>query len=309
MSDTVIDFHVHPKRGGKIVIDEIVNELDQWGVSRAVLLGRDSDPGDLDRPEIRNRIIIGLLTSPFSPPEYRRDPSQIDRLMAELKKRLARGTTNQEVAACVKDYPGRLVGLGSINLAKDEEYVRGKLREIDALGLRGIKLHPQNQFFNPSESETLRIVCEHFEEVGKMVMFHTGCMPGIWEIPELSQYANPKYLEAIAEDYEIPIVLAHFGSYSTLRPGIWFDEAIDLGRRHENVWFDVSAVPYVLTEEWMVREIRASNLIDRVLYGSDYIDYMGFTIDTIRSTGFLSEDEKAKILGLNAQVLLHRVGS
>lgn len=243
----IVDFHVHPKRGGIIVVDEIAAELDRWNISRAVLLGRDSDPNDLDRPEVKNRIVVSLLTSPFAPPEYRTDPTQIDLLMVEMKSRLARVTTNSEVAECLREYPNRFIGLGSINLTRGEDYVRDRLREVDDLGLMGIKLHPQNQFFNPSDSETLKVVCDHFESVRKMIMFHTGCMPGIWEIPELSEYANPKYLEPVAQGYTFPIVLAHFGSYSTLRPGIWFREAVDLGARYGNVWFDISAVPYVVT--------------------------------------------------------------
>lgn len=104
-------------------------------------------------------------------------------------------------------------------------------------------------------------------------------MPGIWEVPELSRHANPKYLEPIEADYGLPIVIAHLGSYSTLNPWIWFDEAVDLGRRHGNVWFDISAVLYVLTEEWMVR-----------------------------TTGLPSKEEKTNVPGLNAQGLLDSLG-
>jgi len=127
----IVDFHVHPKRGGKVVIDEIIAELDRWDVSQAVLLGRDSDPADLDRSDIRNWIVVNLLTSPSAPPEYRTDPTSISTLVVEMRSHLARVTTNKEVAGCVKAYPGRFVGLGSINIAKDEGYVKEKLRSTN----------------------------------------------------------------------------------------------------------------------------------------------------------------------------------
>ena len=309
MDEVIIDFHVHPKRGGKIVIDELVKEFDKYGVSKAVILGRESDPKNLEKPEIRNRLITLLLTSPSLAPVYGRNPEEILAFADRLGRGLARQTTNVEVAKCVNMHPDRIIGLGSIDLPKGEEHVKQKLKEIHQLGLKGIKLHPQTGFFNPAKSENLRIICEDFEKTKKMIMFHTGCMPGIWESPELSEYANPKYLEPLAEEFDVPLICAHFGSYSNLNPGIWFNEAVELCRKYDNTWCDISAVPYVLAEGAMVNKILDAKITDRVLFGSDYIDYIAFTIDTVKITPYLSEEEKLDVLGRNAKSLLKSVNA
>jgi len=42
---------------------------------------------------------------------------------------------------------------------------------------------------------------------------------------------------------------------------------------------------------------------------SDYIDYMGFTIDTVKGTPLLTERDKEMVLGLNATNLLNQLQS
>ena len=82
-------------------------------------------------------------------------------------------------------------------------------------------------------------------------------MPGIWESPVMSKDSNPKYLEPLAKEFDsIPFVLAHFGAYSGTTPGIWFNEAVELGEKYRNVWFDISAVPYVVTEKHLIEKAK-----------------------------------------------------
>jgi len=281
MNELIIDFHVHPKRGGKIVIDELVTEFDKYSISKAVILGRESDPKNLEKPEIRNRLITLLLTSPSLAPVYGRNPEEILKFAERLGRGLSRQTTNVEVAKCVNMYPDRIVGLGSIDLPKGEEHVKQKLKQIHRLGLKGIKLHPQTSFVNPAKSENLRLICEDFEKTKKMIMVHTGCMPGIWESPELSEFANPKYLEPLAEEFDVPLICARFGSYSNSNPG----------------------------KPAMVNKIVDAKIVNQVLFGSDYIDYIAFTIDTVKTTPYLSEEDKLDVLGRNAKRLLKSVNA
>jgi predicted TIM-barrel fold metal-dependent hydrolase len=70
-------------------------------------------------------------------------------------------------------------------------------------------------------------------------------------IPILSKDANPKYLEPVVKEYDsVPFVLAHFGAYSSITPGIWFDEAVQLG---ENVGTFGSISQ--LCHMWSLREL------------------------------------------------------
>ena len=102
--------------------------------------------------------------------------------------------------------------------------------------------------------------------------------------------------------------MAHMGCYSARSPGIWLDEALKLGRNQENVWFDISAVTYVVTEERFVDKIRKVVGMNRVLFGSDYPAVEGLDIGSmvaeVKGSRYLTEEEKIDILGLNAAKLL-----
>jgi predicted TIM-barrel fold metal-dependent hydrolase len=300
----IIDFHLHAKRKGRPVLDEILQEMDREGVAQAVLLGRDTDPRDLDDPAKRARVLTGLLASPSAP----RGADDLAAVLTRIRGELSRTITNTETARYVAAHPRRFIGVGSINLSKSAAYVAAKLEEVFALRLTGMKFYPPTQFFNPAGNENLRFICQRLRKRRKLLVFHTGVMPGVWEDPLLSQDANPRHLAPVVDEFdEVPFVLAHFGAYSGTRPGIWFDEALALGARYRNVWYDLSAVPYVVTERRMIERARSTVGTDRILFGSDYLDYMGFTLEAVRGTPFLSEDEKRGILGGNARRLLRRV--
>jgi len=87
------------------------------------------------------------------------------------------------------------------------------------------------------------------------------------------------------------------------------DEALELGKENENVWFDIAAVPYVVTYRKLVDKVRRTVGLDRVLFGSDYPAVGGGEVSIesivaeIRGSTCLTEEEKAKILGLNAMKL------
>jgi len=86
------------------------------------------------------------------------------------------------------------------------------------------------------------------------------------------------------------------------------DEALELGKNNENVWFDIAAVTYLVTREKFVQKIRDTVGMDRVLFGSDYPAVQGVSIkmmvDDVKTSRPLTETEKEKILGLNAIELL-----
>ena len=296
----IVDVHIHPF--ALLSEDQLLAELNNAEVELGVLLALDVDPMDLDSPQTKEMISNRLLEMYFW---------DAKKVMEELRTFLeVARTENDAVASLVKKYPGRFVGFGSIDLSKSQAYVEGKIKEIDRLNLRGIKLIPTLQFFNPVESrEKIEKVFEFCKKKGKIVTYHTGCDPYVWEDPHFSQDANPKHLKPIVEDFEeVKVVVAHMGCYSSRMPGIWMDEALELGKNHENVWFDIAAVIYVVTREKFVHKIRETVGMDRVLFGSDYPAVQGVTIemmiDDVKKSPHLTEIEKEKVLGLNAIELL-----
>ena len=303
----IIDVHVHPF----LQETEILNEMKRACVDCAVLLAVDTDPSDVEKPEIKSRLrqrhldsLLGFRALRFASieDEIKQFFQGLIAYYPELK------SSNQEIADLVKRNPDKFIGFGSVNPNKDEDYVEEKLEEISTLGFKGIKMLPTLQLFSPIENKNFERICEYCEENKKVLLYHTGCDPGPWEIPEISEDANPKHLKPILERYNPVIVLAHTGSYSAHKPGIWFDEAFDLGKNFDNVYFDSAAVSSFIYSERILKRIREEVGLDRLLYGSDYPVVWGTDMESevgvIKRCKYLTEDEKNNILGLNAAKIL-----
>lgn len=303
----IIDIHVHPFYKESRILDEI----NRAGVDRAVLLAVDTDPMDVEKPEIRDKLRSRHLESSVDywgfhtvsiEDQIKRFFQDLIAYYPDLK------TSNQEIANLIKRYPDKLIGFGSVNPNKDIHYVDAKLQEITDLGLKGIKMLPTLQMFNPSENKNFEKICEYCEKNRKVLLYHTGCDPGPWENPTLSEDANPKYLTNVLERYSPTIILAHAGSYSAWKPGLWFDEAIELGKKFNNVYFDTAAVSSFIFSEKILNKIRETIGLDRIVFGSDYPVVWGSDIksevDFIKSCKYLTFEEKNKILGLNATKIL-----
>jgi len=107
----------------------------------------------------------------------------------------------------------------------------------------GFKLHP------PKDGLPGDAVLSQLAEVSLPVLVHGG-----EEFP-------PSAVEAELLDYDIPIILSHFGAHP-LRTDL-MDEAIDLLDTHDNLYLDTSVVRYRDPLERAIMEHP-----DRVLFGS-----------------------------------------
>ncbi len=312
----VIDVHVHPidiTLAEFIPPSEIVQTMDKAGVDKAVLLAIDCDEEDFDRfisqedlkAAVEEAITDGSLW--FSR-RYWLSMSLED--LRKLGKNILRiiKTPNKKIFEYTKRYPERFVGFGSVNPNKGEEYVKGKLREIKDYGFKGVKLLPTIQFFNPKDEKMTQIY--EFAEKEKLVMLiHTGCDPGPWELVTLSKNANPVYLDYVCENYpNLKVIAAHMGSYSAQFPGIWFDEMVRIVKKHENLYVDIAATFSEKNLKKAVKEVGA----EKILYGSDYPVIGGYCD---RNTGMINcvnwlkqvdlpPEAKRKIFGENAKSLL-----
>jgi len=217
--------------------------MERGSVDHAVILAVDADPSDVEKPEIKSRLRKRHLESLLDfAPRFTSIEDEIKRFFQELVNYYPEmKTSNQEIANLVKAHPDKFLGFGSVNPNKGEDYVETKLEEISILGLKGVKMLPTLQMFSPTENRNFQKICEYCEKNKKVILYHTGCDPGPWEIAELSEDANPKYLKPVLESYSPIIVLAHAGSYSAYSPGIWFDEALELAKNFGNVYFDSAA--------------------------------------------------------------------
>ena len=299
-----VDFHIHPKTPDL----KFFADMHEAGVTHGVILATDTDPNDVERPKIRN-----MLKEAFSS-TTQSSHMPFESLLKHIKASLHSPThvSNRDVADWVRDYPDILIGFGSVNLSRDPAYVEGTLEELERMNVRGINLLPHAQFFNPSDNENMAVLFDYCRRTGSIIMSHSGCAPGPFEIPELSRNAHPNLWEPLLAKYpDVPLVLAHFGSYSKEIPGLWLFEALQLGKKYRNVYADLAAVEWLLDRENVVQEIRKTIGFDRILFGSNYpyslaTDVsLAYIISGIKANTNLTPKEKRKVLGENAARLLN----
>ena len=298
--EAIIDVHVHPLP--ELPEDTLLSELKKARVGRCVLLALDLDPDVFEDQRERTRFMEALFNAGVW------DVRALD--MAREVLRRGR-TPNERVAELVRKHGALFVGFGSVNPAKPRSYVVEKLAELVDYGFSGLKLIPTLQLFCPNKARrNLELILRFCERSGLVVMWHTGCDPGPWESPVLSECARPSLLKPFARAFERAVfIVAHAGSYSATRPGVWFSEALELAEAHRNVWLDVAAVPYLLTEPEFARPLRSRGLMGRVLFGSDYpVVGGGASIaeaaEVVLRSGELAPEEKAGVMALNARELL-----
>ena len=299
----VVDFHVQPQLPDLALLAD----LQEGGVSRGVIFATDTDPGDVDRPEINGRLRDIYENSPQAKRvSFRALTDAIKTSLHSITQ-----VSNQDVADWARDYPEVLIGLGSVNLSKSRAYVEQTLEEIERLNLRGIRLLPHAQFFNPADSDNLELVGQFCHESGAILMSHCGCGFGPFELPDFCQDDHPQHWEPFLKKFpEVDLVLAHFGAYSAQIPGLWLHEVLQLGKRYRNLYGDLAAVPWLLQDDRIIQEIRRTMGFDRVLFASNYplpLSWglnLAYLVSQVKTSTFLTEKEKWKVLGKNALRLL-----
>jgi predicted TIM-barrel fold metal-dependent hydrolase len=169
-------------------------------------------------------------------------------------------TRNDAVAEFVAAAPGRRIGFLSIHPevpGAEDELERARTD----LGLKGIKLGPNYQVFDPLGPAALRIY-ELAEQHGLPILFHQGASP-VRDAP--LRFAHPLVMDEVAIRFpELRVVMAHLG-----HP--WQRETIVTIRKHPHLYADISALFY---RPWSFYEgLRLATewgVLDRLLFGSDF---------------------------------------
>jgi len=167
-----------------------------------------------------------------------------------------------------------------------------ELRRISALGLKGIKLHPDYQQFFVDDARVLPLYALA-AELGLITVFHAGVDIGLFEPvycpPERLARALPAFGGGV-------VVAAHFGGYMQ-----WHEVERHLVGRE--VYFDTSycagRMPIV-----QARRIVQNHGVKRILFGTD-LPWGDPAAELRFARGLgLSESDEALVLGQNARRLL-----
>ena len=166
---------------------------------------------------------------------------------------------NEEVVAIIDEYPGRFVGLASVNLAQPMEAVRQLRYWVRARGFGGLRivpwlwgLPPDDRRYYPLYAECIELDVPFCLQVG-----HTG--------PLLtSEPGRPiPYLENVALEFpELKIVAGHIGAP-------WTQEIISLATKFPNLYIDTSAYKAKRYPADFVEFLRGRGS-KKVMFGSNF---------------------------------------
>lgn len=183
-----------------------------------------------------------------------------------------------------------MISLGSVH--PDHPDAVSELTRIKSLSIKAIKLHPDYQDFFIDDKKLYPIYAA-CAELDLPIVFHAG-----WDCysPDVV-HAPPAASARVAADFpSLKIVLAHFGGLYC-----WEDvEALLTG--YENVFFDTAMAATYMKDPAIAMKIINKHPIENIFMGSDCP-----WEDPSQSAAFIeslpiTDDQKEKILGLNAKV-------
>ena len=189
-----IDVHVHPwtrafmKKNGPIMkacdffrldlaklpqtTDQLLDEMDEAGVARAVILGQDTHA--TRNPAFRNYTL-----------------------------------KNDEVAGIAGRSKDRLIPFAGVDPNAGSESLRELKRAVRKLGMRGLKVHSSANSVYLNDRRLMYPIYEFCQEEKLPILFHTGTTGlGDCEI----RYSKTELLDEVCQRFpDLKVVMAHFG--------------------------------------------------------------------------------------------------
>lgn len=180
----------------------------------------------------------------------------------------------------------KLVGFGALH--PDAQDLDGEISEIERLGLKGVKLHPD---FQEVPISKMYPIFERLE--GRLpVLIHMGDFR--------TEFSSPKQLSKVLDTFpKLTVIGAHMGGWSE------WEEASHCLYGRENLYLDTSSTLPFLKPETVAGYIRAHGA-HRVLFGTDYpmwrhdeeLERFGKLPLTEKERQMILYENAAKLLGL-----------
>jgi len=180
-----------------------------------------------------------------------------------------------------------VAGFGTLHQDYEGDFAK-EIERIKALGLKGIKLHPDFQHFNIDDKK-MYPVYEIIRAHKLPILFHTG--------DANSPCSSPRRLAKVLNDFPGIIAIgAHLGGHDQ------WEEAKEY-LYGKDVYIDTSSCHRSLSHLEIKNLIRSHD-IDKIMFGTDYpIETFEFCIENFLKLGLTCE-ENEKILYSNANRLI-----
>lgn len=206
--------------------------------------------------------------------------------------------TNPKQFESINRFSQELIGAEDVipfgGIHPDNENIEEKLDYIKAIGLKGIKLHPDYQNTYINDEKYIKII-SYAEKIGLITVIHAGY--DVLSPDDIHCTADKaiEMLDKVSDGQETKIVLAHLGGYRAA------EECLQK-LAGKNVYLDVS---YVLnkTEPDLLIKIFEKHGYNKILFASDspWGDQKAF-VEALNSLP-ISEENKNKIFCGNAEHL------
>jgi uncharacterized protein len=167
---------------------------------------------------------------------------------------------NELIAEYVALHPEKLVGWASVD-PNERDCVEQLEFAVSELGLRGLKLGPVYQHFDPADRMHWPLF-RKCQELDLPIMWHQGTtFPSKAKL----KWGNPLQLEDVAMDFPgLRMIIAHLG-----HP--WEADLVALIRKCPNLYADISAVHYRPWRYWQAMVTAMEyGVTHKLLLGSDF---------------------------------------
>jgi len=274
----IIDVHIHDpyiyeidKRNPRSVADELLKLMDKYNIEYVFIYALEADPlkpsKELSKKKVYKGVEDAVGRGLYALPRLIINSLQdYEKTIHDHISTLKTIYTPTERVAKISRYShGRIFPVGNMRLAKNIEENIDRLNQLIKLKIKGFKLYPTIQFLQP-ESRALLPLYDVLVKNEIPLFMHTGCDPGLWELPRFCESSDPIKIVDVAERYpDLKIILCHTGAYSALKPGIFLENAIKVINRYDNVYGDLSAV-----EPEIIEYIVEKTDYTKLMFGSDY---------------------------------------
>ena len=184
---------------------------------------------------------------------------------------------------------GNIISFGSV-FPFSEDCLE-ELERIKALGLKGVKLHPDYQRFNVDDEQMIPIY-KKISALGLITVFHAGFDYGF--PPPYG--ATPEKMERALKWFEAPVVAAHWG-------GLDCGEGVLKHLCGKDIYFDTSFGCGNMPK-YFAQKILESHTADKILFGTDCPWHTAEMELRLLNSLKISDNEKEKITHQNAEKLL-----
>jgi uncharacterized protein len=168
------------------------------------------------------------------------------------------------------------------------------LQTLSSQGFKGIKIHPDYQGFYADDRQVYPVY-EIAQSLKLPILFHAGLDRGL---PPPVRATPARLLKVHRQFPNLKMIAAHMGGEDNYEE----TETCLLGR---DVYLDTAFVLRVMRRETLKRFF-SKHPVDRFLFGTDspFTD-QATELDYFQRLPFLTQDEKDKILEVNASTLFH----